>query len=247
MRKYKHIIMATQAEISDPLLPNSFYHIYNRGVNGQTIFPLEKNYHFFLQRYGKYCSEYLDTFSYCLLYNHFHFSVKIKPIETILSRISFDYERLPKSYLNLLKTNDLTFDSDTKNILQIPDELKEKTASWFVSNQLRKLFISYSKAIKNQENTVGSLLEKPFKRKLIDSEKYLNYLIWYIHRNPVHHKIHPDYQTYPHSSYQSIISEKPTQLKRDELLSRFGNREGFIDFHKQGISNWERFQVLTFE
>jgi REP element-mobilizing transposase RayT len=239
--------MATQSEISDPLLPDYFYHIYNRGSNGQKIFFQEKNYLFFLKRYAQYCSKYLDTFCYCLIPNHFHFVVRIKPIETILKSIIIDYENLPKGYLNILKKHNITFDADVNNLLQIPEDLKEKTTSWFVSNQLRRLFISYSKAIKTQEGTVGSLLEKPFKRKIVDSEKYLNDLICYVHRNPQHHQVYPNYQDYSYSSFQSLTSKKPTLLLREELLSRFNGKENFIDFHKQEIENWEKLQGLIIE
>ena len=60
-----------------PFYPNQFYHIYNRGNNGEKIFYKEDNYLFFLERYNKYLSKYVDTFAYCLLPNHFHFLIKI--------------------------------------------------------------------------------------------------------------------------------------------------------------------------
>lgn len=49
------------------------YHIYNRGNNGETIFPEERNYGYFLQLYEKYISSIADTFAYCLMPNHFIF------------------------------------------------------------------------------------------------------------------------------------------------------------------------------
>jgi putative transposase len=60
------------------LEPAKYYHIYNRGINGQTIFIQEKNYTYFLERYAKYVHPFVETFAYCLLRNHFHFLVKIK-------------------------------------------------------------------------------------------------------------------------------------------------------------------------
>ena len=67
-----------------PLLYDTYYHIYNRGVNGEDIFVEERNYDLFLRLYEKYLSPVTDLFSYCLLKNHFHVSVRIKSEEEIL-------------------------------------------------------------------------------------------------------------------------------------------------------------------
>ena len=55
-----------------PLTEGEFFHIYNRGVNGESIFKEIKNYYFFLEQYKHYCSQIFDTYAYCLLKNHFH-------------------------------------------------------------------------------------------------------------------------------------------------------------------------------
>jgi putative transposase len=57
---------------------NAYYHIYNRGINGENIFKEESNYAFFLHQYAKYVSPIADTFAYCLLKNHFHLLIRIK-------------------------------------------------------------------------------------------------------------------------------------------------------------------------
>ncbi len=61
-----------------PIIEGQYFHIYNRGVNGETIFKEKKNYSFFLQQYKFYCSGILDTLSYCLLKNHFHLLAYVK-------------------------------------------------------------------------------------------------------------------------------------------------------------------------
>ena len=61
-----------------PLEYGVTYHIYNQGNNGETIFPEERNYKYFMQLYGKYIAPIADTFAYCLLRNHFHFLIRIK-------------------------------------------------------------------------------------------------------------------------------------------------------------------------
>lgn len=61
-----------------PLIEGQYFHIYNRGVNGEDLFKEEKNYYYFLQQYKSYCSDVLETLAYCLLKNHFHLLVYIK-------------------------------------------------------------------------------------------------------------------------------------------------------------------------
>jgi hypothetical protein len=61
-----------------PLTEGSYFHIYNRGVNGEDIFKEQRNYYYFLQQYNLYCSDVLETLAYALLKNHFHLLVFVK-------------------------------------------------------------------------------------------------------------------------------------------------------------------------
>jgi len=49
----------------------------------------------------------------------------------------------------------------------------------------------------------------------------------------VKHGFTEHYTQYKWSSYNSIISDNPTLLNRDEVLSLFSGKEEFIDFHKR--------------
>lgn len=55
-----------------------FYHIYNRGNDGEILFREKRNYRYFLELYTKYVEPVAKTYAYCLLRNHFHFLVRIK-------------------------------------------------------------------------------------------------------------------------------------------------------------------------
>jgi putative transposase len=61
-----------------PLTEGNYFHIYNRGINGENIFKEEANYYYFLQQYKKYCADVFETYSYALLKNHFHLFVYVK-------------------------------------------------------------------------------------------------------------------------------------------------------------------------
>lgn len=65
------------------LIPDTFYHIYNRGINGQNIFLENRNYDFFLQKYALFIPPVADTYAYCLLKNHFHLLIRTKPVSAL--------------------------------------------------------------------------------------------------------------------------------------------------------------------
>ena len=105
--------------------------------------------------------------------------------------------------------------------------------------QFAHLFNAYTQAINKRYNRTGSLFEKTFERKLVTSEKYFQQLIFYIHNNPVHHGFVEQLNLYPWSSYDSIISDKPTMLKRAAVIEFFGDKENFIYFHENYIESDE--------
>jgi REP element-mobilizing transposase RayT len=65
-------------ETDQQMVPGQYYHIYNRGNNGEDIFLEARNYVYFLKLYHKHVSPIAETYAYCLLKNHFHFLVRIK-------------------------------------------------------------------------------------------------------------------------------------------------------------------------
>lgn len=76
-------------------------------------------------------------------------------------------------------------------------------------------------------------MKKNYERKEISNEKYFSRLILYIHNNPVHHGFVEDAFKYPWTSYESIISEKPTKLKRQEVISSFNDLDNFKFSHQR--------------
>ena len=109
----------------------------------------------------------------------------------------------------------------------------EKPKTIDPSRQFSHLFNAYTQAVNKRHNRTGSLFETTFERKLVSSEKYFQQLIFYIHNNPVHHGFVKQMSLYPWSSYETIISDKPTKLKRTEVVELFGDIENFIFYHNQ--------------
>ena len=73
------------------LLPDTFYHVYNRGINGEDIFKLEKHYTLFLNKYIECIEPIANTYAYCLLRNHFHLLIKVKSESEILTAAEMKY------------------------------------------------------------------------------------------------------------------------------------------------------------
>ena len=61
-----------------PLQPGVYYHIYNRGNNGEDIFREERNYAYFLKLYAQHILPVADTLTYCLMRNHFHLLIYVR-------------------------------------------------------------------------------------------------------------------------------------------------------------------------
>ena len=190
-----------------PLEHGNYYHIYNRGNNGETLFHSPKNYKHFISLYDKYIPPIADTCAWCLMGNHFHLLVRIKEAEEI---------------------NSPTLPHPVR--VENPDRvISPKPPHLYFSH----LFNSYTQAINKQQGRTGSLFERPFHRIRIDTEQYFQNLVLYIHQNPAHHQFTDDFREYPWSSYQSIISVKPTKVDRETVLEWFDGKENFIETHRK--------------
>ena len=74
-----------------PLHPGVIYHIYNRGVNGETIFKEKRNYEYFINLYVKHIQPVADTYAFCLLPNHFHSLGEIRDLTGLQDLSGFSH------------------------------------------------------------------------------------------------------------------------------------------------------------
>jgi putative transposase len=119
-------------------------------------------------------------------------------------------------------------------LVRIKDVEKITTEKKILPSQsFSNLFNAYTKAFNKSNHRHGRMFERPFKRKLIENESYFQNLITYIHNNPVHHNICEHPLEYPWSSYITCLSDKPTKIKRKEVLEMFTDVENFKNVHKQ--------------
>lgn len=112
-----------------------------------------------------------------------------------------------------------------------------------IMQQLSNLLNAYAKAYNKKYGRKGALWIDYTKRFLIDSDSYLTSTINYIHQNPMNHGFASSAEDWGFSSYQSMLSSKPTSLCRGEVIKWFGSREAYISFHADStaelIEDWE--------
>jgi len=100
-----------------------------------------------------------------------------------------------------------------------------------VMQRFSNLCNSYVKAFNKQCGRRGALLEDYIKRQVVPKDEYYANLMPYIHNNPVKDGFvkHPEEWIY--SSFNAVLSEKPSLLNRDEVLKWFGAKEHFLKSH----------------
>ena len=191
-----------------PLYPDKLYHIFSRATGSEKLFLNEDNYRYFLNRFKHHISPIAEVWSWCLLPNHFHFLIEIKSLETI------------QVYFQNIKPNSLFL---------------EETTSDFLMERFSNLLNSYVKAFNKQHHRKGSLFMDYMRRVEIMEDIQLGATVFYIHKNPVHHGYCKHIEDWKWSSYNSILSDNITLIKRSELLNWFNDKEEFIKYHSQDI------------
>jgi len=121
-------------------------------------------------------------------------------------------------------------------LIRVKEDLKDLNANSLsihdiVSKQFRIFFQSYALAFNIQHKRIGTLFQTPFKRAKINDEFYLSRLIYYILANPQKHNLIYDFREWKWSSYNRILLETDTKLKKQEVLDWFGGKAEYLKFH----------------
>src|ERR1035437_3065929 len=99
----------------------------------------------------------------------------------------------------------------------------------------KDFFISYAKSTNKNYDRTGSLFQYKFKRKPVNDETYLKKLVLYIHQNPVVAGFCKQSHEWKFSSYNYILSDFPTQLKKEEVIDWFNDKENFKYCHNSMV------------
>ncbi|MGH1365944.1 MAG: transposase [Calditrichia bacterium] len=125
--------------------------------------------------------------------------------------------------------------SESERRIGSQSEISELKPAW---RHFNNFFIAYSKGMNKAYDRSGSMMEKPYRRKLIDSDYYFLKLITYIHLNPQKHQQVTDYRLWPWSSYQEMQLPFRKQLivAGSEVLEICGGFKAFQAIHALQIN-----------
>ena len=65
-------------KLKTPVLPDKYYHIFNRANNNELIFKEHEDFQFFMTKLGELVADKIDIYCFCLMPNHFHMLIKPK-------------------------------------------------------------------------------------------------------------------------------------------------------------------------
>ncbi len=214
------------------------YHICSRGNNKENIFKEPRNYPFFLEKYRRFIHPICQTYAYCLMPNHFHALVQFKSYEAL-------HQAFPKVF------SQPTLPATTASSIATAAELEfDESVSLLLSKQFGKLFSGYARAINLTYQRTGKLFQVPFHRIQVDNETYFQYLIAYIHRNPIHHRFCEDYETWEYSSYKEVLTylsrceeegnyvstkSANTLMSLPFLKDWFQSKEEYLQIHQEAL------------
>ena len=186
------------------------YHIYNKTSNNLVLFKDDSDYLLYLNKFKFYFSGLFDTYAYCLIPNHFHFLLKVKPLYEI-TQYAESLDSI--SSRKLLEGN--------------------ISHSKFLISIFKNFFSSVSLSYKSKYNHSGQVFMKRFKRIAIESDSKLVYTFCYIHHNPIHHYLSLNYSKWNWSSYKAYISSESTTIKKVEFLEWLGGISTFHQLHEE--------------
>lgn len=190
-----------------------FYHIYNRTNNKELLFRSAANYVYFMQKYHQYLSSFVDTYGWTLLSNHFHFQVRIKPVEEIIKNIKIKREKdVCLTEINFL--------------------CNEISLSELIETVFKRFFQSYAQAFNKMYNRKGNLFYRPFKRVKVEGTEQLIRNLIYIHLNPFKHGVVDDYESYEWSSWREFHPATVWTKEKAEVLEWFGGYKNFLTMHR---------------
>ncbi len=189
---------------------NTFYHIYNRGVEKRSIFVDEMDYAVFMS----YLTNYLLPKDEDFLRDQFSNptsspkekseALRLIKLNNFHDSISLIAYCLMTNHFHLL-------------VKQIPD--------WGIDNFMNSLMTRYTMYFNRKYRRVGHLFQGNYKAVPVETEEQLLHLTRYIHQNPASKGV--AFQSYPHSSYLDFIANKPHDwIQPGIVLSYFSKRKG---------------------
>jgi REP element-mobilizing transposase RayT len=192
-----------------PLIPDNTYHLFSRAVGSEQLFKTDENYFFFLNKLKQHTDPVCQLYTYSLLPNHFHLLGRIRSA----SEIESAFHQAKKK----------VFD---ENLHSLSD---------FIMERFSNLLNSYTKSFNKIHHRKGSLFIDYLKRSLIKDDGDLASLIWYIHKNAIHHGYTNSIGEWRFDGYKDLLSNAPTAMLKSEAIEFYGSMEHFVQVHQQPV------------
>lgn len=189
---------------------NSFYHIYNRGVEKRIIYNDEQDYKVFLNYLKEYLSPKKD-FS----------AIKEKFILRGSSFVGIPHQT--KNYFGKIEL--VAYCLMPNHFHFLLHQIEKGSIEKF----MRSLLIRYSMYFNKKYDRVGSLFQGPYKSVLIENENYLLHLSRYIHLNP---KENFNDLTKAYSSYADYLGKRSTSWIKPKVVLQYFD-QAKLDFLKK--------------
>ncbi|MBI2040289.1 transposase [Candidatus Microgenomates bacterium] len=206
---------------------DSYYHLYNRGVEKRTIFIDEQDYGVFLG----YLKEYL-------------LPKDEETLRKMLGDPSVSY-REKDTILKKLRLNNFADEVSLIAYCLMPNHfhffIKQKSAQT-INKFMRSLCTRYTMYFNRKYNRVGSLFQDVYKAVLITHENQFLHLSRYIHKQAL--SLQGDsLQTQP-CSYDEYLGKRKTEwVKPDEVLYYFSKTNPKLSY-QTFVSEQDDFEIL---
>lgn len=207
---------------------NSYYHIYNRGVEKRVIFLDEQDSGVFLS----YLKDYLS------------FKDEEKLNEQ-LNNPAISYQEKDK-ILKLFRLNNFYEEITLLAYCLMPNHfhlfIKQKNAQ-SIDKFMQSLATRYTMYFNRKHKRVGFLYQDIYKAVLIETEEQFLYLSKYIHKQAVIHQGKKKIFPYP-SSYPEYLGERKTSwIHPEEILSYFSKTNPKFSY-KSFVEEQDDYSIL---
>ena len=123
--------------LKTPVLPEKYYHIFNKANNNELIFKENSDYQLFMKNLGELLADNIDIFAFCLMPNHFHlliqpkYTAKIKGEGSINSSTQKFFQAYAQYYNKKYERKGSLFYKSFRRI-QIDDEIYLKYLLFYI-------------------------------------------------------------------------------------------------------------------
>ncbi len=209
---------------------NSYYHIYNRGVEKRQIFMDDMDYSVFISYLRNYLLPKNEDVLHNVLSDENSTSkqkaeaIKLLRLNNFSETISLAAYCLMNNHFHLL-------------VKQIPAD--------GIDIFMNSLMTRYTMYFNRKYKRVGHLFQGNYKAVLVQTEAQLLHLTRYIHQNSAL-KGHA-FQNYPYSSYRQYLSQTQHEwIKPEEILTYFAE-QGFNSYKSfvGDVFTYDSFEIIS--